>query len=189
MRLSPPLRKAALAAHLTVSVGWIGAVAAYLSLDLAVATSTDPPTLRAAYLGMDAIVGSVIVPLAIAALLTGIVVSLGTRWGLLRHWWVVVSLALTVFATVVLLVETGTIAEYAAVAADSDATADELRALGSTLVHSVGGTLVLLGVLVLNVYKPPGLTPYGWRRQQAERQAVRRTRPRVERSTAADGER
>lgn len=171
MRLSPPLRKAALAVHLAVSVGWMGAVAAYLALDLAAATSADPATLRAAYLGMGLIAGSVVVPLALATLVTGLVVSLGTKWGLVRHWWVVVSLTLTVFATVVLLIETGTIAAYAAVAADSAATEAELRRLGSTLVHSVGGSLVLLVVLVLNVYKPPGLTPYGWRKQQEAHRA------------------
>lgn len=169
MRLSPPLRKAALAVHLAVSVGWIGAAAAYLALDLAAASSADAATLRAAYLGMGLIAGSVIVPLALAALVTGLVVSIGSKWGLLRHWWVLVSLALTVFATVVLVVETGTIAAYAAVAADPAASDAQLRALGSTLVHSVGGTLVLLVVLVLNVYKPAGVTPYGWRRQQEER--------------------
>ena len=68
-----------------------------------------------------------------------------------------------------LLVETGTIAAYAAVAADVSTTEAELRALGSTLVHSIGGSLVLLVVLVLNVYKPVGLTPYGWRKLQHER--------------------
>lgn len=172
MRLSPPLRKAALAVHLAVSVGWIGAAAAYLALDLAAASSADAATLRAAYLGMGLIAGSVIVPLALAALVTGLVVSIGSKWGLLRHWWVLVSLALTVFATVVLVVETGTIAAYAAVAADPAASDAQLRALGSTLVHSVGGTLVLLVVLVLNVYKPAGVTPYGWRRQQEERRAA-----------------
>lgn len=163
MMLSPPLRKLALAVHLTTSVGWIGAIAAYLALDLAVATSNDPMTLRAAYLGMGAIAGRVIVPLALSAVVTGLVVSVGTKWGLVHHWWVVVSLALTTFATVVLLVETGTIAAYAAVAADPATTEAELRGLGSTLVHSIGGTLVLVVVLVLNVYKPPGLTPFGWR--------------------------
>lgn len=175
MRLSPPLRKAALAVHLAVSVGWIGAIAAYLALDLAAATSADPAMLRAAYLGMGLIAGSVIVPLALGTLVTGLVVSLGTKWGLLRHWWVLVSLALTVFATVVLLVETGTIAAYAAVAADPGATEADLRSMGSTLVHSAGGSIVLLAVLVLNVYKPPGLTPYGWHKQQ-RRAASRRAR-------------
>ena len=115
--------------------------------------------------------------------MTGVVVSLGTKWGLARHWWVLVSLALTVFATVVLLVETGTIASYAAVAADPAATDAELRGLGGTLVHSVGGTLVLLMVLVRNVYKPSGLTPYGWRRQYEERR--RRPRGHAETSPTA----
>jgi hypothetical protein len=133
------------------------------------AVALNPATLRAAYLGMGLIAGAVIVPLAIATLVTGLVVSLGTKWGLARHWWVLVSLALSVFATVVLLVETGTIAAYAAVAADVSTTEAELRALGSTLVHSIGGSLVLLVVLVLNVYKPVGLTPYGWRKLQHER--------------------
>ena len=171
MKLSPWMRKAVLSAHLAVSVGWIGAVAAYLALDLGATTGTDAVTLRAAYLGMGLIAGPVIVPLAVASLVTGLVVSLGTQWGLVRHWWVLVSLALTVFATAVLLAETGTIAAYAAVAADPTATEAELRQLGSTLAHSVGGSVVLLVVLVLNVYKPVGLTPYGWRKQRAERQA------------------
>lgn len=171
MRLAPPLRRAALAVHLAVSVGWIGAVAAYAALDVTAATSADPVALRSAYVGMGAIAASVIVPLAVAALLTGLVVSLGTKWRVFRHWWVVTSLVLTTFATAVLLVETGTIAAYAAVAANPTSTDAELRGLGSTLVHSVGGTLVLLVVLVINVYKPPGLTPYGWRKQQEERTA------------------
>ena len=169
MKLSPPLRKAALAVHLGVSVGWIGAVAAYTALDLAAATGAEEATLRAAYLGMGVIAGSVIVPLALATLVTSLLVSLGTKWGLVRHWWVLVSLALTIFATMVLIVESGTISAYAAVAANPRASDSDLRALGSTLVHSVGGSLILVLVLVLNVYKPAGMTPYGWRKQHEER--------------------
>jgi uncharacterized membrane protein len=105
------------------------------------------------------------VPLAISTLITGIVISLGTRWGLFRHYWVVLSLLLTVVATVVLLSETRTIGALARVAADPSTSPEELAALNSTLVHSIGGLLVLVAVLVLNVYKPRGLTRYGWRRQ------------------------
>jgi hypothetical protein len=174
MIMSPGLRKLALATHLTASIGWLGALAAYMALDVATATSEDAPTLRAAYLGMDLIAGSVILPLALASLLTGLVMSLGTRWGLFRHWWVLISFLLTIFATVVLLAETRTIGYLAAVAANPTTSIDDLRALGSTLVHSVGGTVVLLVILVLNVYKPPGLTRYGWRKQQEERARMAR---------------
>jgi hypothetical protein len=167
--MSPGLRKFALAAHLTLSVGWIGAVAAYMALDVAAATSQDAQTLRAAYLAMGSIARYVIVPLAFASLLTGLVMSLGTKWGLFRHYWVLISLLLTVIATAVLLVETQTISHFADLAADPTTSGDDLRALGGTLVHSVGGTVVLLVILVLNTYKPQGMTRYGWRKQQKER--------------------
>ncbi len=169
MIMPPALRKFVLAVHLTVSVGWLGAVAAYITFDAATVTTRNPQTLRAAYLAMESIARRVIVPLALASLLTGLVVSLGTKWGLFRHYWVLISLVLTILATGVLLAETRVISFYAAMAADPRTSSDDLRALGSTLVHSVGGTLVLIVILVLNVYKPRGMTRYGWRKEQQPR--------------------
>src|SRR5687767_478699 len=113
--MSPGLRKFALTVHLAVSIGWIGAVAAYLTLDITVATSEDAQSLRAAWIGMGSIASRAIVPLAIATLLTGLVMSLGTKWGLFRHWWVLISFLLTTFAAIVLLSESGHIAHAAAV--------------------------------------------------------------------------
>ena len=168
MTMSPGLRKLALSIHLTLSVGWLGAVAAYMALDVAAASSQNAQTLRTAYLAMDSIARSVIVPLALASLITGLVMSLGTTWGLFRHYWVLISLLLTIVATVVLLVETQTIKHLADIAADPATSDDDLRALPSTLVHSVGGSAILLVILVLNVYKPQGMTRYGWRKQNEE---------------------
>lgn len=169
MKLRPGPRKLALSVHLAASIGWIGAVAAYLVLDMATVTSDHPGTLRAAYVGMNLIVTSVIVPLAVTALISGIIMSLGTHWGLLRHYWVLISLLLTVFATTVLLVETRTIDALASIAADPSTTAEDLASLNSTLVHSVGGMVILMAILILNVYKPRGMTRYGWRQQRAAR--------------------
>ena len=171
MIMAPRLRKFALAVHITSSVGWIGAVAGYIALDVAAAVGQDAQALRAAYIGMELIAWYVIVPLALASLSTGLVMSLGTKWGLFRHYWVLISLLLTVLATVILLVETQTISYLADVAADPATSSEDLRALGSTLVHSVGGTVVLLVILVLNVYKPRGMTRYGWRKQDEQRTA------------------
>lgn len=163
------VRKFALSAHLTFSIGWIGAVAAYLVLDLTVATSQDAQTLRGAWIAMGFITSRVIVPFALASLLTGIVMSVGTRWGLFRYWWVLISLLLTTLATVVLLSEAGHISRTAAIAADPTTSDHGLLALANTLPHSVGGMAVLLVVQVLNMYKPPGLTRYGWRKQLEDR--------------------
>ena len=169
MIMAPRLRKFALAAHIALSVGWIGAAAGYIALDVAAATSRNSETLRACYLAMGLIAWYVIVPLALASLLTGLVMSVGTKWGLFRHYWVLISLLLTIIATVVLLVETQTIGYFAAMAAEPATSGDDLRSLGSTLVHSVGGMVVLLAILVLNVYKPRGMTRYGWRKQYEQR--------------------
>ncbi len=177
MELSAAPRKLLLALHITLSVGWVGAVAAYIALDVSATVSRQLETLRMAYLGMDLIAGTVLVPLAIAALLTGMAISLGTKWGLFRHWWVVISLLLTLVATVVLLQETNVIRAFAAIAADPTSTIADLEPLPGTLPHSVGGTVVLLVVLVLNVYKPRGLTPHGWRMQQRRYGPAARTLP------------
>src|SRR5215207_2908276 len=169
MTMAPRLRKFALATHITLAIGWIGAIAGYIALDIAAATSQDAQTLRATYLAMELLAWYLIVPLALASLLTGLVMSLGTKWGLFRHYWVLISFLLTIIATVVLLVETQTISYFADIAADPAASSEDLRALGSTLVHSVGGTVVLLVIVVLNVYKPRGMTRYGWRKRDERR--------------------
>lgn len=171
--MGPGLRKLALATHLSFSVGWLGAVAAYLTLDVTVATAQEPQTLRAAWIAMGLVVSWAIVPLAFASLVTGLVMSLGTKWGLFRHWWVLISLLLTVAATLVLLSEAGVITHAAAIAADPATSDAELRRVPPTLPHSVGGLGVLLVIQVMNVYKPQGLTPYGWRKQQEERRAAK----------------
>ena len=166
------VRRLVLSAHLTVSIGWTGAVAAYLTLDVTVATSQDAEVVRAAWIAMGAITSRAIVPLAVCSLLTGIVMALGTRWGLFRHWWVLISLTLTVFATVVLLSESGSIGRAAAVAAEPATPEHALRGLSSTLPHSIGGIAVLLIIQALNIYKPQGLTRYGWRKQQEAQRAL-----------------
>ncbi len=163
--MTPGLRKFVLTVHLAVSVGWIGAVVAYIALDVTAVTSQDVQMVRAAYLAMELTVWYVIVPLALAALLTGLVMSLGTPWGLFRHYWVLITLVLTILTTVVLLLETRTISYMAEVAASG---ADP-RELPGSLPHSVGGLVLLLVITMLNVYKPRGLTPYGWRKHEEER--------------------
>ena len=165
MTMSPRLRKAVLTAHVASSVGWLGAVVAYIALDITAVTSRDVQLVRAAYLAMAVTAYSVIVPLALASVLIGVVNALGTSWGLFRHYWVIVKLLLTLVATAVLLVETQTISELANAAG---AGADP-RDLPGTLPHSVGGLLVLLIVTLLSTYKPRGVTRHGWRRQQEQR--------------------
>ncbi len=173
--MTPGLRKLVLTAHLTFSVGWIGAVVAYLALGVSAVTNHDAQMVRAAWIAMELTGWYVIVPLALAALLTGIVMSLGTPWGLFRHYWVLITLVLTILSTVVLLSHMPTVSLLAAVAREADGA--DLAGLGGDLLHPGVGLLVLLVITGLNVYKPRGMTPYGWRKQHEERTDGRRKQP------------
>src|SRR3979411_921167 len=101
--MTPGLRKFALTAHITFSVGLLGSIAAFLALAIAGLTSQDAQMVRAAYLAMELIARLVIVPLAFASLPTGLIQYLGPPWVLFQHYWIVLKLLLTVFATGVLL--------------------------------------------------------------------------------------
>ena len=173
MTMTPGLRKLALIVHLTASVGWIGAVIAYLALSVSAASSQDIQTVRAAWIAMELTGWSAIVPLALAALLTGLVMSLGTPWGLFRHYWVLISLVLTVLSTWILLAHMRTVSAMADMARTADSA--DLGGHGGDILHAGGGLVVLLAITVLNVYKPRGLTPYGWRKRQEERVRASRT--------------
>jgi len=168
--MTPGLRKLGLLAHITFSVGWIGAVAGFLALAITGLTSQNVEMVRAAYLAMELTARFVILPLAFASLLSGIIQSLSTPWGLFRHYWVVAKLLLAVFATVVLLKKLPLIGYAAHRAAETPLPSAALRATGfPLLIHAAGGILVLLVITTLSVYKPWGLTLYGRHKQQERR--------------------
>ena len=182
MTMTTGLRKFALTTHVTSSVGWLGAVAGFLALAIAGVSSGEDETVRAAYIAMHLTTWFVIVPLSLASLLTGLVQSLGTTWGLFRHYWVVTKLLLTVLATIILLLHTQPIDRVAAVAMQTTLSTGDLRQLRIQLVADAGAALfVLLVTTALSVYKPWGMTTYGLRKQDEESAAWRRstTRPRA----------
>ena len=164
--MKPGLRKLALSAHLTFSVGWIGAVVAYLALGILAVNSSDTANIRGAWMAMETIGWLVIVPLAVASFFTGVLMALGTKWGLFQHYWVSISFFLTLFATGILILHMPSVSSSARVARTAE---DEvLESLGGDLHHPAVGLVILLVVQVLNLYKPKGLTRYGWRKQQKE---------------------
>jgi hypothetical protein len=167
MRASQRVRKALLTLHVASSVGWLGAVLVYLALGVAGVVSDDTALVAAVYVAMSWAAWVVLVPLALASLATGVVQSLISPWGLLRHYWVAVKLVLTLVATGVLLAYTQTLSTFADVAARVPLSAGDLGVLRSTsvIVHTLGALAMLLGALVLAVYKPRGLTRHGQRQR------------------------
>lgn len=155
-----PLRKFLLLLHVTASVGWLGAVLAYLALAIVALRTLDAALAQGAYLSMELTGWRVIVPLALAALATGIVQALATEWGLIRHYWVFAKLVVTLVATAVLLAHLPAVSEMAVAA--RAATLPDAGSLPrmQLVVHAAGGLAVLVLVTTLSIYKPRGLTPF-----------------------------
>ncbi|MFC4949286.1 DUF2269 domain-containing protein [Pseudonocardia sp. GCM10023141] len=165
--MTPRLRQFARTVHVVASVGWLGAVVGFLALAVAGLTAADVPALRAVYLAMDVIGWYVLVPFSVASLLTGLISSLGTRWGLLRHYWVLVKLVMNLFASTVLVLFMTMFMQPLRRLADAAATGSagaELRSL-APIVHTSGALILLVAAAALSVYKPRGLTRHGQRTQ------------------------
>ncbi len=168
MTMSPRWRKVALVAHVSASVGWLGAVIAFLALAVTGMATSDLGLARAAYRVMEPLGWYVIVSFNLASLLSGLVSSLGTAWGLLRHYWIIFKLLINVLTTVVLLIYMQTLASITHIAADPSADLKLLRN-PSPVLHTGATVVLLLITVILAVYKPKGMTAYGWRRQAARR--------------------
>lgn len=172
--MPPGLRKATLLVHVACSVGWLGAVATFLVLAVTGLSSPDNQLVRASYLGMNLIGWTVIFPLSLAALLSGIIQALGTPWGLFRHYWVLIKLLITTVATALLLLHLQPVTHMAAIASSTDLAAADMTGIRIQLVADAGAALAaLLIVTVLSIYKPRGLTRYGQTRAAGQQMAAR----------------
>lgn len=168
--MSPRLTRFALTVHVVASVGWLGAVLVFFGLSVVVIATPDVQTIRGIYIAMGAGVWPILIPLAFASLITGLVQALGTRWGLFKHYWVVFKLFINVFANIVLLMYARTITFLAGMAEEISISSADLEVLRgpSVLIHSSGALALLLAATALSVYKPRGVTRYGWRKQQSQ---------------------
>jgi hypothetical protein len=170
MALTPGLRKFVRTAHITFAVGWLGAIAGFLALAIAGLTSQDAHLGRAAYLAMKLITWYVIVPFSfVPLLLTGPLLSLGTPWGLFRHYWILAKLLINVLSTIILLVHLQPISYLSRVAAEGTWSSADRSLQIQMVVASAAAIVALLVATALAVYKPRGMTAYGWRKQYEER--------------------
>lgn len=161
--MSPSLRKLSLTIHVTTSVAWIGAVAAFLALAVVGVRTLEGARVREIYGAMDLVGWALIVPLAIASTASGIVQSLGTPWGLVRHYWLLIKLIMTVGSVGLLVLHmqpTGMIAamEPGHAMTGLESVQDQL------LFDAAAAIVVLLVATVLSIYKPKGMTGYGHRK-------------------------
>jgi hypothetical protein len=156
------MRKLVLTAHITFSVGWLGAVITYVALAITGLTSPDTRMVGVVYPALALIGWYVIVPSSLVALLTGLIQSLGTPWGLFRYYWVLVKFLLTFVASIILVNHMPVVSKMARMVTGGMASGPDFEKLRvQLLVHAAGGLLILLFTMVLSVYKPWGKTGDG----------------------------
>jgi hypothetical protein len=160
-RMSRRRRKLVLTLHVGSSVGWLGAAIAMTVLLVAGLVTGNPALRHSAFTFMHVYDLAVMIPLGYLALITGVLLSVGTNWGLLKHWWIVVKLVLTVAVLVFAGVFTsGWVLEAVARTAE-----DPMADLGTLAVQLVANVVAFNVVFWTNttvsVFKPWGLTPRG----------------------------
>lgn len=167
-RVSASLYRRLLAAHVIVSVGWLGAAFAKLVLLMAVMTS-GPDIAAAAYVAATKVVNVVFPPLAIGTVVTGLLLSVGTKWRLLDHYWVATKLVLSV-GVITTAVQLGSRLEQRPISASvGPGAADSVIGIASApmtllIALTVAHLLMLGAATVISVYKPWGRTWFGRRK-------------------------
>ena len=167
MTFSNPTRKFVLFAHVTTSVGLVGAVACFLLLSIFGIISSNVQLVQASYVLLMPLSAYLILPLIVASLLIGIISSLGTPWGLVRYYWVAAKLLLTAVTLIVLLLQMNAIAQLSTSAASRIVTDTDMGLRIRMIIHAGGGLGVLLLIMILSLWKPKGVTPFG-QRQSAQ---------------------
>jgi hypothetical protein len=155
-RLGRTPHKVALTAHVLTSVGWFGIAAVMLAGALAAIWAT-PPVAQDLYRGLEA-APWLSIPFGLASIATGALLGLGTRYGLVRNWWVVAKMAISVVVVLTDAVVVRAQAHSALVAGMSGGSV-----IGPTAAHVVALTVAT----VLSVFKPRGVTPWARRRAGA----------------------
>lgn len=127
---------------------------------------------------------TIVIPLVLLSIVTGLVVSFGTHWGLVRHWWILAKFALAVgIVTVASVWENYWVRGLVAkTAADRGAVLDGIDM--RLAVCMVGFSVALWIATILSVYKPWGRTPWGQRRSRVAK--VREGGSAVPRNTSED---
>ena len=101
--LRPPLRKAVLVAHLFSAGAWVG-IDVLVAVLVLVGWFGQGSTAGLAYRALGTFVAVPMLMAALVCLATGLLLGLASRWGLVRYWWVLVKLVLTLVLCVLIVV-------------------------------------------------------------------------------------
>lgn len=152
--LKRPARRALLVLHVAVSVAWLGLSVGLLTLGITAWTTGDPTLTEASYRAMKVFADWLLAPVAVGTLVSGLVLSLGTPWGLARHRWVWIKFWITMATAAATVFALRPEIEHAAAAGVPDI---------SLVAAPTVSTTAYLFMTAVSILKPWGLTRKGRR--------------------------
>ena len=169
MKLHRPARRALLVVHVAASVSWLGLSLGLLALGVTAFTTAAPEAAEASYRSMKMFADWLIIPIALTTLGTGLLLSLGTSWGLARHRWVYTKFWMTLAATglSVFALRPGINHATAQVIAGQ-----QVADAGDLIIPPSVSLSAYLFMTAISVLKPWGLTKRGRRPRSRARRPV-----------------
>ncbi|MFF9039498.1 DUF2269 family protein [Streptomyces sp. NPDC014892] len=172
--LRRPARRALLVVHVVGAAGWLGLTLGLLALGVTAATTSSAAAVDASVRAMKLFADWLLIPAGLLTFTSGLVLSLGTPWGLARHRWVWTKfwLTLATLTATVLALRPGVNAAVTAVTAGGP-----LPDAGDVLMGPVVSLSAYVFMTVISVLKPWGLTRRGRRLRATARRPVTPVRP------------
>ena len=156
-RLGALMRKGVLVVHIVSAGAWIGIDVVMGVVIFTALLAEDDNTRALCYRALELFAVWPLFTTGQVCLASGIVLSIGTKWGPVRYWWVVIKLALNIVLTTLVLValRPGVI-EAAEQGRRFAAGEPASLAVGDLIFPPIVSPTALLIAFVLAVFKPWG---------------------------------
>lgn len=160
-KLSVKQKRWLLSAHILFTIGWLGTVFCFLVLGIVATTTSDGETLEAVYFAMRILDLTVVQASAIGTVITGVLLSVLTQWGLTKFYWIIAkqigavfSVGLGVFAMHNLIIESVSIISSRGLTALQDPTyiVNHRIIMAGIILEIISLSIMVL----LSVFKPWG---------------------------------
>jgi hypothetical protein len=160
-QLRPKPRKALVAAHAVSAASWVGVAVTFVAMSVVAMSTNDIRTAAVTYELMAAFDITLLPWTNFATFLTGIALSMTTKWGLIRYYWVAAKIAIAVG---ILVMAFGFLHDNleragheAAALATTGGTVADVSGSADVVLWGFGcAMLSLVGALLLSLYKPGG---------------------------------
>ena len=161
-RLGPRTRKGVLVVHIVSAGAWIGMDVVMGVLVFTVLGTNDDNVKALCYRALELFAVWPLLTTGLVCLASGVVLGLGTKWGLVRYWWVAIKLALNVLLTALVPVALRPQVTEAAEQGRRFAAGESASlAVGDLIFPPIVSPTLLLVAFVLAVFKPWGLIRKG----------------------------